>query len=802
VYPDANVLSPDGTVRGLPSSAWNAERLAQTNLCFCVTAFRREIWERVGGYRTNVRGYEDWDFWIAAASLGYRGLRIALPLFNYRVSATGVFASTPDHDLRLRATIVRNNPQWYSLVTHAVADAIVQESSFDPMHEWEGIDEILQTGLMTAAQRSAAGLSAWAERCARRGVLPVVQQRLQDQLNSNRINAAGLKRLGALYRQSGRSADGDAILLVALGTEMKQRAAKATPGAEAPPMANAQASPSRAPRVLCWMPYGQWALHGQHEMTILHGAQRQGAEIRYVMCDGAFRACDMHWEVVRPRTATSCAECRHLQSRYASGLRMPHEWISAHLTSEERETASSWAVSLPTDALLGARYADLEIGAWVVSSVHSQFRSNRVDLHDAAHEASMRAHLEAGLLVAFATQRLLRDWAPDVMLLFNGRMGVLRAAFEVARAAGVRVITHERGWIAGTLYLAENAHCLSLTPLQEAWARWRDQPLLADEHAQLETWLLDRANGRNLNWLMFSPPPGAEDAVRKSLALRPDAPLFVVFTSSEDEVAGNDDFVSVFGGQQEWLEATAEWAARNPDVDVVVRVHPNTGGRRSMGRNAEQIDWLRRFAVGLSANVHVVWPDDAVSSYTLIEMATATLSYLSTMGMEAACRGRRAFMAASAFVGGHGFTDEIDDPAHYSALLDRYRIAEEPDVVLRRRVMAWRFAYMALYRYMLPFPLVVQRDVTTAYLAYTTLDALKPGSDPALDRAVDMLLRGTPICPDPDPAVQRDATAEAARHLATITFADSSGDIFTAIAPGSDDRSVAENVETVRTAVA
>jgi len=767
VYPDGVAWDETGTLRTWESHPWIPLELAQANGCPCVTAYRRVVWERVGGYRTNVRGYEDWDFWLAAASLGFRGQRLPYPFFNYRELGSGVFASTSAHDLKLRAAIVQNNPQWYSVVTHALAKAIMADEPIEPLKEWSGTDPILQQAFITAAERAATDAIAWAERAAQSGSLNDIEQRLLTQVNSGRITIDGARRLGALYRQRGDLVQGNTVLLVAMGMEAQARkvernAATASPDAAA--ITRSAADEPRAPRVLCWMPYGQWSVHAWQEMTILHGARHRGADVRYVMCDGALSSCDMHWNAVRPRTATSCSECTAIQTRQAAGLRMEHEWLGQHITDAERATAAAWAAGLSTSDLLGATYNDWAIGTWIVSSIHSHFRANTVDVRSPQHVLSLRENLEAGLCAAFAMDRLLRSWQPDVLLLFNGRMASLRVAFELARAAGIRVVTHERGWVHGSLYLATNADCLSLAPFREAWSRWRDVPLTAVEHAQVAAWLLDRAHGRNHNWLTFSPPPGSADVVRAQLALREDAPLYVIFTSSEDEVVSNRDWTSVFGDQQQWLERTAEWARTHPDVDVVLRVHPNTGGRRSTGVNVEQLTWLESFATTLAANVKVVWPDDDVSSYTLMDMSTATLSYLSTAGLEAACVGRPSFMAATGYVSGYGFTDDVASPDEYFAQLDRYQTAEEPEAIAHRRTLAWRFAYMTMYRYMLPFPLVGQRTFSSAHPTYTSLEALRPGNDPSLDHAVDVLLNAVPVCRSPDTSEARNAEAEAARH--------------------------------------
>jgi len=49
--------------------------------------FRRDAWERVGGYceTFSVRGIEDWDFWISILESGYRAVVLPEVLYDYRI---------------------------------------------------------------------------------------------------------------------------------------------------------------------------------------------------------------------------------------------------------------------------------------------------------------------------------------------------------------------------------------------------------------------------------------------------------------------------------------------------------------------------------------------------------------------------------------------------------------------------------------------------------------------------------------------------------------------------------------------
>jgi hypothetical protein len=72
------------------------------------------MWQAVGGYRCNVSGFDDWDFWLAAALKGCRGRHLPNPLFkHHRHQQSLLWRLLPELE-RLHARIVLNNPGAYA----------------------------------------------------------------------------------------------------------------------------------------------------------------------------------------------------------------------------------------------------------------------------------------------------------------------------------------------------------------------------------------------------------------------------------------------------------------------------------------------------------------------------------------------------------------------------------------------------------------------------------------------------------------------------------------------------------------
>jgi GT2 family glycosyltransferase len=93
---------------------FTVEHLRDFNQISYCSLVRRDAWRAVGGYRTNVSGFDDWDFWLALALAGYRGIHIARPLFLHRRRCDSQMWSVLPRYEEIFAKMVLNNAAAYS----------------------------------------------------------------------------------------------------------------------------------------------------------------------------------------------------------------------------------------------------------------------------------------------------------------------------------------------------------------------------------------------------------------------------------------------------------------------------------------------------------------------------------------------------------------------------------------------------------------------------------------------------------------------------------------------------------------
>ncbi len=103
---------------GLGSGTWNVPEwdpllLAVTNLHPVTCLIRRDRFLEVGGFDASMRlGYEDWDLWLRFADRGWRGVRVAEPLFVWRRHShdTMIADAVSRHDELYGALVSRHRP--------------------------------------------------------------------------------------------------------------------------------------------------------------------------------------------------------------------------------------------------------------------------------------------------------------------------------------------------------------------------------------------------------------------------------------------------------------------------------------------------------------------------------------------------------------------------------------------------------------------------------------------------------------------------------------------------------------------
>lgn len=118
-HPDVSIVYGDRRDFGDFDQIWTAGRfeLARlkyfNQLTYCAL-FRRSLWQSVGGYRSNVDGFDDWDFWIACAAKQATAVHLPQPYVLHRRRRDSRLWTLIGQYEQLFSQIILNHPHVYS----------------------------------------------------------------------------------------------------------------------------------------------------------------------------------------------------------------------------------------------------------------------------------------------------------------------------------------------------------------------------------------------------------------------------------------------------------------------------------------------------------------------------------------------------------------------------------------------------------------------------------------------------------------------------------------------------------------
>jgi len=481
----------------------------------------------------------------------------------------------------------------------------------------------------------------------------------------------------------------------------------------------------------------------------------RGAHVDVLLCDAALPACmigDVSWFRDARRYARSgpqadfCASCYPPAANAWRVLGIEPLRLGGSLTDGNRAEAREWAEGFGGDpaAVRTDSIADQALAGAL------RFYARSTLPNDPAAKEVLRAFLMAAKLTEIAGRRIVEAGHYDAVVLHHGIYVPQGPMVAAARAAGSRIVSWNVGYRTGTFIFShgDSYHRTMLDEPNERWDRLELSSALQDE---LERYLHSRRHGSR-DWIVFGRGKDFDAAgYLKRRGLDPERPTYLALTNVAWDAQLHYPSNS-FESMNEWLAATVRWFAERPELQLVVRVHPAeiTGSMPARERAAEII---AKAVPVLPSNIVVVGPEEEISTYALIDAATAAIVYATKAGIEIAAAGKPLVVAGDAWVRGKGFSLDAKSPPDYEAILERLTTGGAAASDAER---AGRYAFHYFYRRMIPIAATKPEPGWPPFnLAVTDLGAVEPGADAGLDVVTAGVLEGTPF----EYPAEREATA-------------------------------------------
>ena len=512
---------------------------------------------------------------------------------------------------------------------------------------------------------------------------------------------------------------------------------------------SARAAARGGPRVLMATAIGSYAHAITLESALAAALTFRGAEVHALLCDTAMPACaeceaslypDLQAFAERGPGGDLCRDCQWPAERVYGALGITVHRYSEWLTPAERDEAAQVARTTPLDEIERFRMNGIAAGEHAYAGALRFFATGTLD-DEPLGEAVLRRYLEAALLTACATRRLVRTIGFSSAVFTHGIYVPWGIVGEVARQERVHVSTWNVAY-RKRRFIFSHDDTYHHTLLNEPREHWENLQLSAAQEQELLKYLSSRREGL-FDWIVFHRPTRQDPAeIARRVGLDPSRPVVGLLTNVSWDAQLHYP-ANAFPSMLEWLVQTCEYFARRPELQLLIRVHPAEISGFPPSRQPILAE-LRRRIPALAPNVFVVPPESGMSTYALMSLCNAAIIYGTKMGVELTSVGLPVVVAGEAWIRNKGLTHDASTPEEYFRILDRLpfagRLADEH--VARARRYAWHF----FFNRMIPLPFIDPKAGYPIYrLKLERLEELMPGASAGLDTICDGILGKGPF---------------------------------------------------------
>jgi hypothetical protein len=319
--------------------------------------------------------------------------------------------------------------------------------------------------------------------------------------------------------------------------------------------------------------------------------------------------------------------------------------ISDYVSKEDLAYVENLFITLNKADIKNLTYLGVELGKIAAYEVLIKFKKTSLNFNDIEFSYYMN-YVRTGLLSLMAFVKIYNEERPDILIAYSPQYAVLGVCARYFELKGKKIY-----FIEGSSNIEERYGALRIWDWSEfgltnpALTYWDDFDCNTLSKSDYDR--VDKHINRLLkasSFSVYSEPATGQFDMRKHFRIPQKAKVVLAAMSSYDEVYSayyinrfpSTKFISnVFKDQLSWIEATIKFFLDNPELFLIIRIHPRTfPSTRNHVMAKEQID-LAAILANLPINVRVNLPGDKISIYDLYDQVDALTTGWSATGVEA-----------------------------------------------------------------------------------------------------------------------------------------------------------------------
>ena len=388
------------------------------------------------------------------------------------------------------------------------------------------------------------------------------------------------------------------------------------------------------------------------ESQLAQGLALMGDDVVRVSCDGVFSTfCPvMQGALLLGNSPTRdkqavCRSCTSISRAASDGSVYRTVRFEDFMHGDDISEIDELLESVTVDNWSNFEVEDVPIGRY---ATYLSMLSHKVPNVTATPEAwrDYRIDMKNALLTQRVAPRIFDAVNPSHALVYNPLYPSNRAFTETALRRDVRLIAISAGG-----YVPNRFRTLAIYPHLAASQTSVDSasidqslsvPCSREEVAAVRLHLSALIAG-NDPWVYSSAPTRVDTpSIRRALGVREEASVVLALVASPDETRSSAlvdaEYERVPADQlsdvTEFVTVAIDLASRNPDIDVVIRLHPRLAPNKRENITSPDLAQLQILLDVAPPNIKVNTPGDGIGLYDVMRITTAGLNQSSSAGLE------------------------------------------------------------------------------------------------------------------------------------------------------------------------
>lgn len=356
-----------------------------------------------------------------------------------------------------------------------------------------------------------------------------------------------------------------------------------------------------------------------------------------------------------------CTDCKKDAALSVSNSSVRSDFLTNYVNFEEITSAKAMCESIPSASLKSAEYQDINLGGLALYELILDFKKRTLNLNE-IEVIRLRHELTNEILTVLATNRILDEYKPEYVVIFNPQYGIPGAFAQVAAVRGIKTY-----YISGSGLPSEITRSLKIwdwrenglhDPAIEAWKAREGEIQVSNKELARAMHHFEYLKSGKSAWSYSTKATGVN--VLEKLNIDVNSKITLAVVNSTDEVLAAETLGAlpayrtrsrVFENQIEWIRFLIVHFASKPTETLVIRLHPREFPNKRESVMAEQANQWAQVLSDLPANVIIDKPSLEISIYDYFGRISCVTTGWSSVGLEAAFSGVKVVTYDSKILG-------------------------------------------------------------------------------------------------------------------------------------------------------